>query len=305
MNYSISKLTKLSCAAYTHYIHNMNTECVRTMVESSVFQDFLREKPSFDVVVTQIIVGDALLSLGKYFDAPVVGISASAMNKWTRNAVGAPNLASFVPHLLTGYSDEMDFWERAYNSLCYLYDDVKYSLSYAPTQQNILDEMYPNAPNMPSFDDLTRNISVILYNSHQVLQSPAPTQPNLIPVGGLFINRKNPQQLPKDIDTFLNESPGAIYVSFGETFDIARFGKRQKEALINAFSEYSNMRIIVQSREAIRIPSHHPSNVMVRPWLPQQAILAHQKVKLFITHGGWLFFRANNQSNSILISKFY
>lgn len=260
------------------------------MVKSQVFQEFLREKPSFDVVVTQIIVGDALLSLGSYFDAPVVGISALAMNKWTRNAVGAPNLASFVPHSLTGYSDEMDFWERAYNSLCYLYDDVKYSLSYAPTQQNILDEMYPNAKNVPSFEDLTRNISVILYNSHQVLQRPAPTQPNLIPVGGLYIDRKNPQKLPKDIESFLNESPGAIYVSFGETFDIAKFATSQKEALINAFSEYPNMRIILQSKEPIQIPSHHPSKVMVRSWLPQQAILAHQKVKLFITHGGQLMF---------------
>ena len=29
-----------------------------------------------------------------------------------------------------------------------------------------------------------------------------------------------------------------------------------------------------------------PDNVMLKKWLPQQAILAHPKLKLFVTHGG-------------------
>lgn len=267
----------------------MNVECVKVLVKSPVFQNFLRQKESFDVVLVQLMVGDALLSLGHYFNAPVIGISPSALNKWTRNAVGAPNLASFVPNMLTGYSDRMGFWQRAYNSLCYLYDDVTYSQYYARDQQEILQKMYPNDEKMPSFDALLRNISVVLYNSHPVFHSPSPAQPNLIPVGGLFIDRNNPTPLPSDIETFLNDSIAAIYVAFGTNTELSSFGTRQRNAIINGFSEYPNMRLILQSKKSITIPSHKPSDVMVRPYFPQQAILAHPKIKLFITHGGTFF----------------
>lgn len=283
----------MNCFTLTNRIHRMNTECVQMIVKDRVFQKFLSAKESFDVLIVQLFVGDALLSLGHYFNAPVIGISPSTLNKWSRNAVGAPNLASFVPNIVTGYSDQMSFWQRAYNSLCYLYDDVTFSQHYSHIQQDILQQMYPNDEKVPSFHDLLRNISLVLYNSHPILNSPAPAQPNLIPVGGLFIDRKNPTSLPNDIEAFLNNSSGAIYVAFGTNVELSEFEKSQQDAITHAFRDYSNMRIILQSAKPIAIPSHNTSDLMVRPYFPQQAILAHPKVKLFITHGGLLCFLKN------------
>lgn len=237
-------------------------------------------------MLVQVFVGEAFLSLGHYFNAPVIAVFPSASSKWSRDLVGAPNLASFIPHTLTGYTDKMDFWQRQYNALCYLYDDVANPLLYAPVQQKLLDSMYPNGKEMPSLDIIKRNVSLVLYNSHPILETPVPIQPNMIPVAGLFIKNRKPDQLSNEFNTFLNKSKGVIYVSFGSHLEFSEFDQSKKDAVINAFNEFQEFRIIFKSKEQIVIPSHNASDVMIRSWMPQQAILAHENVKVFITQGG-------------------
>lgn len=281
---------ELNCFALTNLIYKTSKQYVAWSIKSKNFQKFLRRNDRFDVVLVQIFVGDALLSLGHYFNAPVIGISPTAANKWTRDLVGAPNLASFVPHTSSGYTDRMNFWQRIYNSMCYLYEDVTNSLLYAPVQQELLEKMYPKSVRMPSFDVLKRNVALVLYNSNPALEPPAPAPSNMIGVGGLFIDKQKIASLPKDLEKFIENSNGVIFIAFGSNADFSDFSTSKQEAVINAFIEYPNYRIILKARERVIIPSHDASNVLVRQWLPQQAILSHQKVKLFITHGGLFHF---------------
>lgn len=277
----------MNCFSLTNVIHRTSVEHVGWMIQSKSFQNFLQRNEQFDVVLVQIFVGDALLSLGHYFNAPVIGISPTTANKWTRDLVGAPNLASFVPHILTGYTDRMNFWQRMYNSLCYLYEDVTTALFYMPDQEKLLKKMYPNGKQMPSLDMLKRNVSLVLYNSNSALDPPAPSPSNQIGVGGLFIDRRNLAPLPSDLEAFINNSDQVVYISFGSHADFSNFDRSKQEIIINAFMKYPNTRIILKARDVTTIPPFDASKIFVRRWLPQQAILAHQKVKLFVTHGGW------------------
>ena len=46
--------------------------------------------------------------------------------------------------------------------------------------------------------------------------------------------------------------------------------------------------LILWKFESIRLKDRHPKNVIIGPWMPQQEILAHKNLKVFITHGGFL-----------------
>lgn len=246
----------MSCFALTNLAYKRSNAYVDWAVHSKQFQEFLQQQNKrFDVVLVQALINEATLSLGHYFDAPVVVVTPSEASEWTRNLVGAPNLASFMPHTFTRLTDKMNYWQRAYNSLCYLYDDMINPLVYAPFQQRILNSMYTNGKKMPQFDALKRNISLVLYNSHPILDISTPIPTNMISVAGLSIKRGAPASLSKEMQTFLNESNGVIYVSFGSNNDFSEFDQSKKDALINAFSNSKSFASFLNAVNTYRF--HH------------------------------------------------
>lgn len=88
-------------------------------ISSKNFQDFLKIKQHFDAIIVEVLLNDALLALGNYYDAPVIGLSAFGASKFTTDLVGTPNFASYIPHTNNPYTDRMTFWQRMYNSLAY------------------------------------------------------------------------------------------------------------------------------------------------------------------------------------------
>ena len=59
----------------------------------------------------------------------------------------------------------------------------------------------------------------------------------------------------------------------------------KRNAILKAFSNQKMQ--ILWKWEQNHLPGQ-PDNVKIEKWLPQQDILAHKNVKLFITHGGLL-----------------
>lgn len=69
----------------------------------------------------------------------------------------------------------------------------------------------------PSLEELGRNVSVMLQNSHSPLAFVKPNVPGIIDVGGIHIKPPNP--LPADLKQFLDEAQhGVIYFSLGNIY---------------------------------------------------------------------------------------
>lgn len=89
------------------------------------------------------------------------------------------------------------------------------------------------------------------------------------------------------MEEFLNESgpDGFIYLSFGSVIKSTDMPDEQRKVFVNVFSRL-RQRILWKWENGTMEGA--PDNVRMSKWVPQQDILAHPKIKLFITHGGLL-----------------
>jgi glucuronosyltransferase len=82
----------------------------------------------------------------------------------------------------------------------------------------------------------------------------------------------------------LDEAPhGVIYFCMGYTFDTSAW---TNDWMVNLFSAFSRLpqRIIMKLDKAPSV--HIPSNVMIRPYLQQQDVLAHNNTIVYFNHFG-------------------
>lgn len=268
--------------------YETGVEFTRWTFESKNFQNFLRKKQTFDVVVVESCLQDALYGLSEHFKAPLIVTSAIGASKWTTDVVGVSDLSSYVPHFLNRYSDHMTFWQRMYNSFTYWFEDVTFPFLFMKKQQKIMQEQFPNTKNWPSLAQIKRNVSLVLLNTHVTYGTARPYALNMIEVGGMQIKHKV-TPLPSKIQQFLDDAKnGAIYISLGSNVLITKMPAHQRDAILNGFSAFPNTRLLVKSDESIEIPSHNDSDVLIEPWFDQHSILAHTNVKVFVTHAGLL-----------------
>lgn len=61
----------------------------------------------------------------------------------------------------------------------------------------------------------------------------------------------------------------------------------KQKILIDAFAQLPDYHFLWKFEEN-STSSALPKNVMIRPWVPQSDVLAHQKLKAFFTHSGLL-----------------
>lgn len=258
------------------------------VVSSKNLREFIKTDAKFDVVLVELIGAEAILGFGHYFNAPVIAVSTGPAYKWTIDLVATPNIASYVPNMFIGCTDRMNFWQRMLNSLSHLYENIAFSIKTMPVQQKYLEQIFPHVKNMPTVEELKRNVSLVLVNSHSTVGTARPYAPNMIDVGGLHI-KKDLDPLPPNVQLFLDGGEnGVIFLSLGSNVKFSKISNEKKSAFINAFKEHPNVRILIKNEEEVVIPSHKSQDVLVQSWISQQSVLAHRNVKVFVTHGGML-----------------
>jgi len=165
-----------------------------------------------------------------------------------------------------------------------MYDDYFREILYFPQQDEFVKKYYSHLKlNLPTVSKMEKNISLMLLNSYFPLVNPRPEVPGMIAVGGVHIEQ--PKSLPSDIKKFLDEAKnGVIYFNLGTNVRSADLPPDVLQMFLQLFKKYKNQRVLWKWEDD-KIPDL-PSNVMVKKWLPQNDILAHKNIKVFITHGG-------------------
>jgi len=138
---------------------------------------------------------------------------------------------------------------------------------------------------MPDYSEMLKNTSLVFFCSHAASEgSIRPNVPAAIEIGGIQIKDK-PDALPKNLKEFLgNATNGAILLSLGSNVQGSHIKSDTVEKMFNVLSKLKQ-RVIWKWEDLDNIPGKS-DNILYSRWLPQDDILAHPNIKLFINHAG-------------------
>ncbi|XP_019872384.2 UDP-glycosyltransferase UGT5 [Aethina tumida] len=240
-----------------------------------------KDKYKFDLIIIDItILPCAVASLHAFPDIPVVGVTPFLLAPEFSHIFGNNLQPAYIPHFFSHFADDMTFMERVYNFLATYGTEFGYYV-YWNKYEEAAKKKYgsEHAPYMKNID----RISLLLSNTNPLLHYPQPLPPNIIPVGGL--QAKPAKKLPLDLQKILEDSKdGVIVFSLGTNMRSDKFPVEKRESLLAAFSQLNQTVLWKYESELEDLPK----NVIVRKWLPQNDVIAHPNVVLFIGHGGAL-----------------
>ncbi|CAG9767337.1 unnamed protein product [Ceutorhynchus assimilis] len=258
-------------------MHWVNTTLYHPKVRA-----LLTPENKFDVVIMEQFLNDAHKYFAHYFQCHLIVLSSMGPVVWVNNIAGNPVPPSYVESFLSGGTFSANkFWDRFVNFFDYIIGNLVEYFYLKPLHNDLIQKAFPGAP---SVEELNERIALILLSSHTSLLEAVPLVPNMVEIGGYFIDP--PKKLPKDIQQFLDNAPeGVIYFSMGSNVNSKDMPMEKRQMLFDVFSKIKQKVLWkFEDENATGIPD----NVLIKSWMPQQDVLAHPNVKLFITHGGFL-----------------
>ncbi|XP_028043012.1 UDP-glucuronosyltransferase 2B19-like [Bombyx mandarina] len=256
----------------------------KTTLKNPDVQKFLTNNQTFDAVISEQFYQEATYIFAHKYKAPLILIttfgSSIKHNVATRNPL---QLATLVNEFVEIKSPNF-FKGRLWNLLFSSYEYIWWRFWFLKKQEELVEKYVPNLPQpSPSLYELQQNVSLYLMNTHFSFDPPAAYLPNFIEIGGIHLNEEV-EKLPQDIQRILDEaSNGVVYVNFGSNIKSSELPIEKKNALINVFKSLNQTVLWKWEDDNF---GNQTANIKTRKWLPQNEILAHQNVRIFISHGG-------------------
>lgn len=267
---------------------NMLYETTELVFKDPFIVDLVREpvdpvtkKPKYDVVVIDGVMNDFSLAFGHHLKVPNIIFSTTVIfyqHAWFLNI---PYPLSYVPSMGSDFLEPMGFVDRALSAYgnFFLLFMMKY---FANPNGDIVVKQH--LPNTPSSNDLVRNVSFVLSHTHPSFNPRTPSMPFTAEVGGL--NCKPPNPLPKDLEDYITRAGhhGVIFFSLGSITKGNAMPSEMRTKLVEGFGQLPQKIIWKYETDIPNLPK----NIKLTNWAPQNDLLAHPNVRLFITHGGLL-----------------
>ncbi|CAH1777151.1 unnamed protein product [Owenia fusiformis] len=189
------------------------------------------------------------------------------------------NLA-FVPTFFEPYADTMTFMERVYNVMEYFNQKSVMSNMYSAMIE-VCREFGFNDNACNNIRDLHKNTALVFINRNDAIHYPQPFMPHVVSIDGFNFGE------PKPLDNYYTEmlekagEHGFILVSFGSMF--RKLWPKLSKIFAEAFAGMPQT--VIWSYEG-PTPEGLGNNTIVNKWIPQQDLMNHPSIKLFVTHCG-------------------
>ncbi|CAH0731269.1 unnamed protein product, partial [Brenthis ino] len=256
--------------------------------EIKALQKFLNDpKEQYDVVIAEWLYTELGAGVSTVFKCPLIWSSSMDPHTTVLSLIHEHlNPAYTFDHMSVDYS--FTFSQRIYqlwDSLSMMYfkwvNNAKQNEDFKDIYESILTK---RGQQVPHYDEVRYNASLMLGNSDITTGDGIALPQNYKHIGGYHI-KDVVEPLPKDMQEIMDKAEhGVIYFSMGSNLKSAHIPNSVKKELLQVFSELKQT-VIWKFEETM---PNVPKNVYMVPWAPQQSILAHANIVLFITHGGLL-----------------
>ncbi|XP_057713524.1 UDP-glucuronosyltransferase 1A1-like [Corythoichthys intestinalis] len=252
-------------------------ELLHTTAESLLFNASLvthLSQQGFDAVLTDPMVPTGSL-IARKLGIPSVNLLRGIPCFLDMQAAGCPSPPSYVPRFFTGFTDKMDFRQRVLNTLVSALEPLLCRLLYWRFDR-IASEFLEEDVGVA---EVLSDSAIWLHRIDFTLEYPRPLMPNMVPVGGINCNVRNP--LPKDLEPWVSGKHGFVVFTLGTA--LKKMPNEITQVFFEAFRQIPQK---VIWRYSGLVPDNTPENVKMMSWVPQNDLLAHPGVRAFITHAG-------------------
>lgn len=251
---------------------------IHSNAESLLFNNTLishLQQQGFDAVLTDPMVPTGSLMAHK-FGVPTVNLLRGIPCSLDMKAAGCPTPPSFVPRYFTRYTDKMTFKERLINTIIgALFEPLLCRLLYWRFDQITAEFLGEDV----TVAEILSNSDIWLLRSDFTLEFPRPLMPNIVLVGGINCDVRNP--LPDELSPWVSGQHGFVVFTFG-----SMVSELPDEIRIIFFEAFKQIPQKVIWRYTGPVPENVPENVKLMEWVPQNDLLAHPGARAFITHAG-------------------
>lgn len=136
----------------------------------------------YDIVLIEAILpSPAVFSVR--FNCPLVGIASLSIPNPLHEIAGTPVHPLLYPDLSTNFGENITFFEKVDAILFYWYQRYKYFYEILPNMDKAIKKYFgSNTPDLRQI--ISKNMSMILLNTHPLIHKPRPYGPNVIEMGG-------------------------------------------------------------------------------------------------------------------------
>jgi len=251
-----------------------------TVFSSPEAMALLTEK--FDLLISEAFVfQEPLLAFAHHFGCPSVVLNPVGYTNHLNHYTGSAINPAYVPFFFVPGVNPENFLDRLVNTIMTIGAMSIYHTFYLYKANARMQEVFPGAP---PIQQLIKNVSLTLLNNNNALTDPIPLAPSVLEVGGLHI--KPGQPLPPSLKQWIeNSKDGFVYFSLGSILKSDLLPHEKQDAIFKSFGKLKQ-RVLVKWDG--KVPSSAPKNCRFEKWVPQQAVLAHPNLRVFVSHGGLL-----------------
>ncbi|KAK8399519.1 hypothetical protein O3P69_003537 [Scylla paramamosain] len=252
----------------------------REMYKVPLVKKLYKERKQFDLIVVDYTFGQVVYPF--VHDVSYITIATMGMEPFLSGVMGNVLSPSYAPSLWSVYVGPLSFWQRLHNTFLHIWPSILWK--YWTLMPGVQREVWQHFPDLPPLLDIERNQSLALMNSHFSITTPMPLLPSQVEVGAMHCRPAKP--LPQDLEAWITGagSAGVVYFSLGSIASGKSMPSQYRQVFLEAFRRLPQ-RVLWKYEGKLEGAS---DNVRVSSWLPQQDLLAHPSVKVFISHGGLL-----------------